>query len=147
MAGDAERWGRAKERGLALLDRVERIDAGHFRVPSQRVGQPAYTVTLIGHPGSLHCECPAALADQPCAHVAAVVWWIKRHNQAIRERRAREGRPVRRCQQCFLSGATLLEAPGGRLLCGQCAQDAQREHAVARRYGPAGQFRRPARVA
>ena len=124
------RWARARERGEALVARVARRERGVFLVPSQREGQPGYEVYVEGHPGHVRCTCPAGLADQPCAHAAAVIFWIKRFNAQVEARRAT---PVRRCQGCFLTGCSLFESPARRLLCAQCAEGEQREAGARRR--------------
>ena len=66
----AERRRRALDRGLFLADRVARVAASTWLVPSQSAPSGVHAVALVD--GYLHCDCYAAAAGQPCAHRAAV---------------------------------------------------------------------------
>jgi hypothetical protein len=65
-----ERRRRALDRGLFLADRVTRVAAATWLVPSQTDPSGVHAVALID--GSLRCDCFASLAGHPCAHKAAV---------------------------------------------------------------------------
>jgi hypothetical protein len=66
----AERRRRALDRGLFLADRVSRVAATTWLVPSQTDPGGTHAVALID--GYLCCDCFASLAGHPCAHKAAV---------------------------------------------------------------------------
>jgi hypothetical protein len=70
MMAPAERRQRALDRGLFLADRVSRVAAATWLVPSQTDPSGAHAVALID--GYLRCDCFASLAGHPCAHGAAV---------------------------------------------------------------------------
>jgi hypothetical protein len=65
-----ERRRRALDRGLFLADRVSRVAAATWLVPSQTDPSGAHAVALID--GYLRCDCFASLAGHVCAHTAAV---------------------------------------------------------------------------
>ena len=65
-----ERRRRALDRGLFLADRVTRVAAATWLVPSQTDPSGVHAVALID--GHLRCDCFAALAGHVCAHKAAV---------------------------------------------------------------------------
>jgi hypothetical protein len=65
-----ERRRRALDRGLFLADRVSRVAAATWLVPSQSDPSGVHAVALID--GHLRCDCFASLAGHVCAHAASV---------------------------------------------------------------------------
>jgi hypothetical protein len=65
-----ERRRRALDRGLFLAERVARVAAATWLVPSQSDPSGVHAVALID--GYLRCDCYASLAGHCCTHKAAV---------------------------------------------------------------------------
>lgn len=66
----ADRIGNALERGRRLAGTVERVSSGGWVVPSQSAAGELHLVVVVK--GTLRCDCKAADAGQPCAHIGAV---------------------------------------------------------------------------
>jgi hypothetical protein len=84
-----ERRRRALDRGLFLAERIERVAAATWLVPSQSDPDGVHAVALID--GHLRCDCLASLAGHVCAHAAGVaLTMLTRPGRAAREEAPRE---------------------------------------------------------